>query len=140
MDLAHVKDALAKSYFTKFKVRVEVLPEYQKRQAYSDVIRESQEALELFIKALLRHMGHEPSHSHDPGRELLTLKDRVPPHFSPLVDDLAKWSKALRKDRELSYYGAADFVPTDNYTETESADALEFLQLTYKTLVSWRNK
>ena len=121
-------DKLAQAYFTKFLVRVEVLSEYQKRKAYSDVIRESQEALELFLKALLRVMGWSPSFSHDPGKELSELTEKVPLEFSPITADLIEWSRKLRRERELSYYGAADFIPTEEYTEKEALNALKFLQ------------
>ena len=121
-------DKLANAYFTKFLVRVEVLSEYQKRKAYSDVIRESQEALELFLKALLRVMGWSPSFSHDPGKELSELTKKVPSEFSPITADLIEWSRKLRRERELSYYGAADFIPTEEYTEKEALNALKFLQ------------
>jgi HEPN domain-containing protein len=129
-----VKDRLARSYFQKFLVRVEVLPEYQKRKAYSDVICESQEALELFLKALLREMGWSPSFSHDPGKELASLADKVPKEFSPICEELVEWSKKLRRERELSYYGAADFIPTEEYSEKEAANALQFLEGVAKRL------
>lgn len=129
-----VEDKLAAAYFEKFLVRVEVLPEYHKRKSYSDVIRESQEALELFIKALLRTMGVTPSFSHDPGKELAEVKDNIPEAFSPLSGELTRMSKVLRKERELSYYGAKDFIPTQEYSEQEAREVLEFLQLVAKTL------
>lgn len=122
-----IVDKLANSYFEKFLVRVEVLAEYQKRKAYSDVIRESQEALELFLKALLRIMGWSPSFSHDPGKELAELADKVPSEFGPIANDLVEWSRKLRRERELSYYGAADFIPTEEYTEQEAQNAITFL-------------
>lgn len=121
-------DKLTRSYFKTFIVRVEVLPEYFKRKSYSDVIRESQEALELFLKALLRSMGWSPSHSHDPGKELAQLKESIPAQFKDLADDLVSWSRKLRRERELSYYGAADFIPSEEYDEDEARKALEFLQ------------
>jgi HEPN domain-containing protein len=132
-----IVDKLANAYFTKFLVRVEVLPEYQKRKAYSDVIRESQEALELFLKALLRTMGWTPSFSHDPGKELSELLDRVPASFAPIAQELVDWSRKLRRERELSYYGAADFIPTEEYTEKEAGAAISFLEDTASKLKSF---
>ena len=79
-------DKLTQSYFRTFTVRVEVLPEYYRRKSYSDVIRESQEALELFLKALLRSMGWSPSFSHDPGKELVELKSNIPIQFRDIAD------------------------------------------------------
>ncbi len=129
MDIAEITtDKLAQSYFEKFLVRVEVLSEYQKRKAYSDVIREAQEALELFLKGLLRTMGLTPTFSHDPGKELSEVATRVPAEFSPILDDLVEWSRKLRRERELSYYGAADFIPTEEYSEKEAKRAITFLE------------
>lgn len=131
-------DELAKAYFKKFLIRTEILPEYHKRQAYSDVIRESQEALELFIKGLLRVIGAEPSHTHDPGKELHVVSARVPGPFQPHTENLVRWSKLLRKERELSFYGAADFIPTEEYEEGEARRALEFLQEIAAVLKGWQ--
>ncbi|MFM8268900.1 MAG: HEPN domain-containing protein [Pseudomonadota bacterium] len=121
-------DKLSASYFKTFQVRVEVLPEYFKRKSYSDVIRESQEALELFLKALLRTMGWSPSFSHDPGKELAELKKNIPAEFREVADPLVDWSRKLRRERELSYYGAADFIPSEEYSEKEAREALQFLE------------
>ncbi|MDW7973370.1 MAG: HEPN domain-containing protein [Thermodesulfovibrio sp.] len=51
---------LAKSYIKKAKVRLEMLEFLYKKEAYSDVIREAQETVELATKAMLRHRGIEP--------------------------------------------------------------------------------
>lgn len=122
-----MKDALAQAYLEKFRVRVEVLPEYQKRGAYSEVIREGQEALELFIKAQLRLVGVDPSHSHDPGKELIGLEAKLPKALQALATDIISWSKKLRKERELSFYGAFDFIPTEEYSKDEGQEVIDFL-------------
>ncbi len=121
-------DKLSEAYFTKFKVRVEVLPEYAKRKSYSDVIREGQEALELFLKGLLRSMGVEPTFSHDPGKELQNYLQKIPVEFKALGPDLVQWSKKLRKERELSFYGAVDFIPTQEYSAAEAKEVIQFLE------------
>lgn len=133
-------DPLSQSYFDKFLVRVEILSEFHKRKAYSDVIREGQEALELFLKALLRSMGAEPSFTHDPGKELAPLIHRIPADFKDLALDLVKWSKSLRKDRELSFYGAADFIPTQNYSKEDAEGVIEFLNKVSRALKKWRRQ
>lgn len=121
-------DPLAQSYFEKFLVRVDILPEFQKRKAYSDVIREGQEALELGIKGMLRSLGIEPSFSHDPGKELHAVLNRLPGKLSKIGPDLVQWSKQLRRQRELAYYGAADFIPTEEFNLQDGADVISFLQ------------
>ncbi len=128
VDMGKVTDGLARAYFEKFLIRVEILQEFYKRKGYSDVIREGQEALELFMKGLLRETGVEPSHSHDPGRELQAVKSNVSKYFQAEVDALCVWSKKLRKDRELSFYGARDFIPTEEYTEEDAKEVIQFQQ------------
>jgi HEPN domain-containing protein len=127
-------DKLATTYFKKFRVRVEVLPEYKIRNDYSDVIREGQEALEIFLKGLLRVIGISPTHTHDPGKELKELRDKIPHEFSNMTDDLIRWSRNLRKDRELSFYGARDFDPDEEYTEEDAQEVIDFLNKVKKAL------
>jgi HEPN domain-containing protein len=60
-------DSLARSYLVKARVRLKILGVLQAEQAWSDVIRESQEVVELALKALLREVGVEPPKWHDVG-------------------------------------------------------------------------
>jgi hypothetical protein len=39
------------------------------------------------------------------------------------VDELAVISKALRKERELAFYGDVDFIPTDEYSLADAEKA-----------------
>jgi HEPN domain-containing protein len=42
----------------------------------------------------------------------------------PHVRRLAAISSWLRKERELAFYGDADFLPTEEYTREQAAQAL----------------
>ena len=42
----------------------------------------------------------------------------------PHVRRLAAISAWLRKERELAFYGEADFLPTEEYTREQAAQAL----------------
>ena len=126
-------DKLTQSQLTKFYVRVEILREFYKRKAYSDVVREAQEALELGTKALLRILGVEPSFTHDPGKELAPLKAQVPAPIRPLVDEIVRNSRMLRRERELAFYGAADFIPTEEYTSADALPLIEFMEKLSRT-------
>ncbi len=53
-------DDLAKSYFKKSTDRLDILDLLLKKEAYSDVIREAQEIVELCLKRMLRNVGIEP--------------------------------------------------------------------------------
>ena len=91
-------------------------------QAWSDVIHEAQEIVELALKAMLRHAGVEPPHWHDVGGLLLDHRLR----FSSVdadLDRLAATSAWLRKEREFAFYGDIDLIPTDRYHEADAIRA-----------------
>ena len=117
--------SLAESYLIKARVRLDVLDVYLDREAYSDVVREAQEIVELALKGMLRQVGMEPPHWHDVGRFVREHRDRFPTVTDSGIDRLTEVSTALRKERELAFYGAIDFIPTDEYTREHAEHALE---------------
>lgn len=52
--------SLAQSYLLKAGKRLKILAVLLDDQAYSDVIREAQEIVELSLKGMLRQVGIEP--------------------------------------------------------------------------------
>lgn len=56
--------SLAKSYLTKARVRLKMLGMLMADAAYSDVVREAQEIVELALKGMLRQAGVEPPKWH----------------------------------------------------------------------------
>lgn len=116
--------SLAQSYLVKALVRLEVLELFLSRGAFSDVVREAQEAVELMLKAILRQVGVEPPKWHDVGELLIASEGRLPGNVQPHVRRLAAISSWLRKERELAFYGEADFLPTEEYTREQAAQAL----------------
>ena len=117
-------DSLARSYLVKARVRLKVLDVLHGEGAWSDVIREAQEAVELALKALLREVGVEPPKWHDVGGFLREHRGRFSPQLSPQVDRLAQISAWLRKEREFSFYGDVDFIPTSEYSQADAARAI----------------
>lgn len=117
-------DSLARSYLTKARVRLKVLAVLQAEAAWSDVIREAQEVVELALKALLRAVGVEPPKWHDVGGFLREHRHRFSGELAPHVDRLAEISAWLRKEREFSFYGDVDFIPTNEYSEADAARAV----------------
>lgn len=108
--------SLAQSYLRKASARLKLLSLLLKDQEYSDVIREAQEAVELALKGMLRHQGIEPPKWHDVGSILLEHQSRFPEDIQPELKRLAGISTWLRKERELSFYGDIDFIPSENYS------------------------
>lgn len=81
--------------------------------AYSDVVREAQELVELALKGTLRFVGVEPPKQHDVGRLLLEPSGRLPAPVADVAQRLAGISHRLRKEREFSFYGYEDLIPTE---------------------------
>ena len=116
--------SLAQSYLIKAQKRLRVLPALLAEDAWSDVIREAQEIVELALKGMLRHVGIEPPKWHDVGALLQEYRTRFPPDVAQQVDDLAEISGWLRKEREFSFYGDIDFIPTERYSREDAERAL----------------
>lgn len=117
--------SLAQSYLAKAKVRLKALFVLEEEGAYSDVVREAQEIVELALKGMLRQVGVEPPKWHDVGRMLLEHAARFSDKVVPELAELAEISGWLRKEREFSFYGDIDFIPTEQYGPAEAARAME---------------
>ncbi|HEX5217387.1 MAG TPA: HEPN domain-containing protein [Vicinamibacterales bacterium] len=99
------------------------LGDVRRASPQADVVRESQEIVELTLKGLLRASGVEPPRIHDVADVLLAERDRLPKDLAPHVDRLADISRALRRDRELAFYGAEDLTPSAFYRESDAVIA-----------------
>jgi HEPN domain-containing protein len=114
---------LAESYLEKAKVRLRALEVLVDGKAYSDVFREAQEIVELALKAMLREIGVEPPKYHDVGSFLIEHENRFTSGVRTQLETIARESSWLRSQRELSFCGDVDFIPTGQYglEETERA-------------------
>ncbi|MYB51185.1 MAG: HEPN domain-containing protein [Acidobacteriia bacterium] len=110
----HVKRAVARLH------AVDVLFE---AGSWADVVRESQEVVELALKGLLRAAGVDPPRVHDVGDVLKAERSRMPSGLASEVDRLAAASRTLRRDRELAFYGAEDLTPSDFYRQDDATEA-----------------
>lgn len=118
-------DSLAKSYIIKAQKRLKILGILFDENAYSDVVREAQEIVELALKGILRHIGIEPPKWHDVSSILKENKNLLPPNILKGLSRITKISKRLRKERELAFYGDEDFIPTDEYDAKDAKDAIK---------------
>ena len=133
---------LAQSYIKKATDRLDILDLLLNKGAYSDVMREAQEIVELATKGMLRAVGIEPPKFHDVGDLLLEHTDKYPNDISKHVQRIASISKRLRKERELSFYGDIDFIPTEEYTRGDAQEATEgadFIVAIAKRLIEQTN-
>ncbi len=116
--------SLAQSYLTKARVRLTILGVLFDAAAYSDVVREAQEIVELALKGMLRQAGVEPPHWHDVGGLVRQHADRFPAVDAEEIDRLARASAWLRKEREFAFYGDIDFLPTEQYDAATAERAI----------------
>lgn len=114
---------LAAGYLRKCEDRLAMLEVLMSRAAWSDVVRESQEIVELALKGILRSVGIDPPKWHDVGGLLLEYGKKITPLAEPQIRELAEASKRLRKEREFSFYGDVDFIPTDQYDAEDAGQA-----------------
>jgi len=115
--------SLGESYLRKARARLMTLPVLRDQGAYSDVVRESQEVVELALKGMLRLLGIEPPKWHDVGGFLLEYSDRFPVELRDGLPALAADSAWLRKEREFSFYGEIDLIPSELYGMGEAQRA-----------------
>ena len=118
-------DKLTEDYIKRSELRLKVLDFYLSQNGYPDAVRESQELVELLLKAVLRHKGIEVPKTHDVSKTIIKYIEIMPPAIKDNIEKIASISKYLRKDRELSFYGEEDFIPSEEYTEEEARRAIE---------------
>ena len=118
------KSELARAYLEKASKRRRVLEVLKEEQAWSDVVREAQELVELALKAMLREVGVDPPKWHDVGPILIEQAERFPGPARAQLSELARISHWLRKEREFSFYGDVDFIPTEQYSAQDADRAI----------------
>ncbi len=116
---------LARSYLVKARKRLRALQALFDEEDYSDVVREAQEIVELAEKAMLRAMGIDPPKIHDVSAILVDHSPDLPLQVQSRLPDIVELSKWLRKEREISFYGDIDFIPTEEYRKEDASRALE---------------
>ncbi len=115
--------SLAGDYVRRAATRLRAIDVLYEAESWADVVRESQEAVELALKGLLRNAGIEPPRVHDVAEVLEAERSRLPADLANDVDRLAAASRLLRRDRELAFYGAEDLTPSDFYRERDADEA-----------------
>jgi HEPN domain-containing protein len=118
--------SLANDYIERCQKRLKALEVLLKEEAFADVVREAQEIVELALKALLRNCNIEAPRTHDVSGVLLSEKARLPKDLSAKdLKKLAAISKALRKDRELAFYGSEDLTPSEFYNLEDAKESFQ---------------
>ena len=114
---------LARDYIHRAGIRLRALDVLFDAESWADVVRESQEIVELALKALLRACGVDPPRIHDVSEILLAERGRLPEALAEEAETLAAISRSLRRDRELAFYGAEDLTPSGFYARADGEQA-----------------
>ena len=117
--------SLGQSYLFKAQKRLKILDVLMEEKDYSDVVREAQEIVELSLKGMLRAIGIEPPKIHDVGPLVIEYKDKFSEEIAQNVEKIAAISKWLRREREFSFYGDIDLIPTEQYSEEDAERAID---------------
>jgi HEPN domain-containing protein len=125
---------LAEDYYRRACVRLKAIDLLYAEKSWADVVRESQEAVELALKGLLQAAGIESPRVHDVSQILLDNQDRIPPALRPHLTRIAGHSRTLRRDRELSFYGSEDLTPTDFYRRQDADSARQMARDTVEAI------
>ncbi len=111
---------LADDYLKRATNRLAALDVLFDRESWADVVRESQEVVELALKALLRFSAVEVPRVHDVGQILRSESHRLPEAARLHTEDLIETSRSLRRDRELAFYGSEDLTPSEFYRKQDA--------------------
>ena len=112
---------LVDDYLRRGRSRLRAIEVLLAEESWADVVRESQEVVEIALKALLRFARVDVPWIHDVSPVLDANRERLPSVAAEL-DRLIGISRRLRRDRELAFYGSEDLTPSQFY---QSADAQE---------------
>lgn len=123
---------LAIDYIKRAEIRLSAIQVLFDFKSWADVVRESQEAIELALKALLRSHGIDFPRIHDVSKILEAERGRMPNEID--IPKLASISKELRRDREIAFYGSEDLTPSDFYDITDAERALEYARFTVQSV------
>lgn len=123
---------LARDYLKRSEIRLKALDVLYREKSWADVVRESQEIVELTLKGLLRSCGISPPRIHDVSELLIAEREKLPRELRKDLDELTRISRQLRRDRELAFYGAEDLTPSSFYSKQDATSARDDARLTVR--------
>ncbi len=126
--------SLAQDYLFRAKARLLSIQVLMAEKSWADVVRESQEVVELALKGLLRSYNILPPRVHDVSAILINEKSNLPTSLQEDLGKMAQISKNLRRDRELAFYGSEDLTPSDFYSEEDAKEAFTGAQWIVKSI------
>lgn len=106
---------LAADYYKRCLMRFKALKVLLDEGAYPDVVRESQEIVELLLKGFLRKKNIDPPKWHDVAGILSENKEILSPNLLLNLEEISHFSKYLRRERENAFYGEEDIIPLEHF-------------------------
>jgi HEPN domain-containing protein len=98
-------DRLARDYLHRAGARRLALDALLAAEAHADVVRESQDVVELLLKGAMRFIGIDPPKRHDVHRALEHFLDRFPAEWRAVMPDLGEQLDELAQERGPAFYG-----------------------------------
>ena len=89
------------------------------------------------MKALLRHNNVLPPRVHDVSPALEENLELFPKKTHKDIAKLIKYSRTLRRDRELAYYGSDDLTPSEFYKKEDAISAKKMANETFDLVFAW---
>ncbi|MGB9677137.1 MAG: HEPN domain-containing protein [Candidatus Ratteibacteria bacterium] len=129
-----VNKRLIESYLNRAKIRREILSQIMLKKSYSDVIRESQEIVELLEKAILLHLNITPPKWHDVIDLLIKHSEKLGLEIKKDLKKIEKDCKWLRSQREFAFYGDMDFIPEDFYGKKDAEKSIKIVDELFKII------
>ncbi len=133
----------ARALVKEAEARIGTATSQIKLRRYAYVVRQSQEAVELSLKAALRLAGVEFPKEHEVSDVLMANSGKFPSWFSEKLPDMARASRELVQKRIPSMYGeeALGKGPEELFTREDAsvarADAIMVFKLVVRLLRSW---
>ncbi|MCB0370908.1 MAG: HEPN domain-containing protein [Bdellovibrionales bacterium] len=112
--------SLEQDYIDRAEIRLGAVKYLYSKKAWADVVRESQEIVELALIAILRRCHIEVPRIHDVSNILIQEKSKLPEPINERLEKLADISRQLRRDREFAYYGSEDLTPSEFYNQKDA--------------------
>lgn len=132
--------SLIEDYLLRSQHRLAALQVLYDRKSWADVVRESQEIVELTLKALLKHSNIEVPRIHDVSDILRDNIQHLPPALKKEIEKISEISREMRRDRELSFYGSEDLTPSQFYKEADAKKAKENASWVVQIILSVLNQ
>ncbi len=134
---------LAKAYLREAEVRLRAAKGALVERAHAYAVRQSQECVELSLKAALRLVGIEYPKKHDVSAVLEEVSGRFPSWFKSAIARMATISSRLAGKRGLAMYGdeLRGLGPSELFGEGDATNAVREAEFVFgnvqKLLQEW---